>query len=219
MNIFRILIGILALSFVLLIPKFLVISNRKIEALDILYELSIAYISAFIFYFLVVYLKEKQDKKNVYGYISQQVSKVIWQAKGLANSLARGADIHLGDSAFPNQEELAKICNSINPNAMAPLVLGKIGNNATWLQFCEYYINRSNKASEKIMSKLQYIDSELVSKLVKIEECLYFDNILFCNNIWIKNPDMWVFQWDLQEYFSLVKELEKYFELHLKKHS
>ncbi len=44
---------------------------------DIIYKLCLSYISAFIFYFLVVHIKTQRDKANLYKYVTQKVDRII----------------------------------------------------------------------------------------------------------------------------------------------
>ena len=184
---------------------------------QILYKLCFAYISAFIFYFLVVHLKNQKDKENFYGYISSNTSMVIGQAKALIISLENNSGIKL-NSAFPDSLELQSICRTIDPNAKAPLVFGYIGNYATWLQYLDYFKKRSNEASNKVLSKVQFIESELVKKLAEIEDCSHFKEITMFSNLKIGNTDLSAFEPSLAEYFKLISDLETYYVKNLKKY-
>lgn len=181
---------------------------------QIIYNLSFAYVTAFIFYFLVVHLKNQKDKENVYNYISSKTQMVIGQAKGLIDSFANSANVTVVND-YPNSTELHSICLAIKPNSNSPLVIGAPGNYANWIQYFEYYKNRSNDATDKILSKLQYLDSELVIKLAKIEDCSHFHNISYYN-VPVGNTNLTAFESMISDYFHLVKDLEKYYKKNLK---
>ncbi len=104
---------------------------------QISYELSFAYVSAFIFYFLVVHLKDQKDKENLYNYISNKTLSVIGIAKSLINAIAKEANVNLAND-YPNRSELNEICKLINPNSKAPLLLMNM-NYANWLQYFDYH--------------------------------------------------------------------------------
>lgn len=184
---------------------------------QIIYKLCFAYISAFIFYFLVVHLKNQKDKENLYGYISNNTSMVIGQAKALIDSLATNSGIKL-KGAYPDTLELQSICRTINPNSKAPLVLGRIGNYATWMQYFDYYKRRSNEASNKVLSKVQFIESELVKKLAEIEDCSHFKEITMFANLSLGNTDLSAFEPSFAQYFKLISDLETYYVKNLKKY-
>ena len=182
---------------------------------QIVYKLSFSYISAFVFYFLVVHLKNQKDKENLYSYISSNTLMIIRQAKALINETARSANIQL-KATYPDSLELQSICKAINPNSNAPLILGRLGNYANWMQYFDYYKRRSNEASNKVLSKVQFLDSALVHKLAEIEDCNHFKDITMFANISIQNTDLLAFAPSLAKYFELIIDLEKYYEEKLK---
>lgn len=180
----------------------------------IAYRLSISYISAFIFYFLVVHLKNQKDKENIYSYISGKVYTIINTAKDLVNSLSKESNVAI-ENVYPTESELTKICSLINPNSKAPLILGRLSNYANWIQFFNYYRERSNDATQKIYLKMNFLDSDLVSHLARIEDCSHFGTIKLMNNLPIRNKNLSEFEPELLKYFNLVKDLEKYYNKNL----
>jgi hypothetical protein len=180
---------------------------------QIIYKLCFAYISAFIFYFLVIHLKNQKDKENLNDYISKNLALVIGQGKSLISSLARASNITLLGS-YPTNNELNNICNVINPNANAPLFLHNVNSNANWLQYFDYYKSRSNEATRKILSKLQFIDSVLVNKLAVIEDCSHFRDVSMFAHIKISNTNLTAFIQSLKNYFELIEDLENYYKQH-----
>lgn len=92
---------------------------------QIIYKLCLSYISAFIFYFLVVHIKQQKDKENLYSYVAKKVYMVIGSAWGLIAEISKASNITLAEK-YPTKVELDIICKAINPNANAPLLLGKL---------------------------------------------------------------------------------------------
>ena len=183
---------------------------------QIILRLCFAYVSAFIFYFLVVHLKSQKDKENLYNYISNKTLMVIGHAKSLIISSAKAANVSLKVD-YPDKTELNAICKAINPNSKAPLLLDKLGNYANWIQYFDHYKRQSNDAIDKILSKMQYLDSELVYKLANIEDCIHFQVISIVKvKVTIKNKDLTGFELSLANYFELIKDLDKYYNKKLK---
>jgi hypothetical protein len=184
----------------------------------IVYNLCLSYASAFVFYFFVVYLKEQKDRNNLYGYIGQKTLMVIGSAKSLINSMAQATNTTL-NGAFPTAQELTTLCTGINPNSSAPLVLGRVGNNANWIQYLVYFKLRSETAIARIFSKMQYLDSDFVKILSKIEDCSHFNTLpIIVGTMPIGNTNMTAFQSELSNYFELIKELEVYYNEKLTKY-
>ena len=146
----------------------------------IIYRLCLSYISAFIFYFLVVHLKNQKDKRILYSYVSKFSTLIIEQDKKVSKDLAENSGMQL-ESAYPNSDELSKICKLINPNSDAPLIWGvKINDkNANWIQYFEHNRLKTFEYSSKLHSVINFLDSELVYKIARIEDCGHFVLIAF----------------------------------------
>lgn len=185
---------------------------------QIIYKLCMSYISAFIFYFLVVHIKQQKDKENLYSYVAQKVNMIIGCAWGLISAVSNASNITLTEK-YPSKEELDIICTCINPNANTPLLLGRLGNYANWMQYFDYQKIRSNDATEKIFKKMPFLETELVNILSKIEDNPHF-MILghIIHNMPYKNQDITAFQSCLSSYFELIKDLENYADKKLSKY-
>nr|WP_299486119.1 hypothetical protein [uncultured Allomuricauda sp.] len=185
--------------------KFGVIVNR----------LCISYISAFIFYFLVVHLKTQKDKENLYSYISGKVRGILNCSEQLIDKMIDHSKTKI-KGKYPTDSELKDICRSINPHSNAPLILGKASNYANWIQLMLYYKQRSNKATEKVFLKINFLDSDLVILLAKIDDCSHFQSIeFFSKNMPLGNTDFLAFQPDMLKYFELINELNIYYQRRL----
>ena len=185
---------------------------------QIIYKLCMSYISAFIFYFLVVHIKQQKDKENLYLYVSKKVHIINSSASGLISAISKASNITLIEK-FPSKEELDIICKLINPNTNAPLILGPRDNYANWIQYFNYSKKRSNDATEKVFRKMPFLETELVNILARIEDNDFFTVLPhFTYDRPIGNQDITVFKQCLFSYFELIKELEKYAEKKLFKY-
>jgi hypothetical protein len=195
------------------IPEFF---NGGAKIGDIIYKLCMSYISAYIFYFLVVHIKAQKDKANIYGYVTKKVYMVIGSCWGLIDTISKAANITL-PNRYPNDEQLSTICKAINPNSNAPLTIGRLGNYANWIQYFDFQKQRSNLATEKIFSKMPFLDTKLVNLLAKIDDCFFFFvTESMVQSMPIRNTDLTTLQKELAGYFDLIKELEIYTQEKLK---
>ncbi len=195
------------------IPEFF---NGGAKIGDIVYKLCMSYISAFIFYFLVVHIKAQKDNENLYAYVTKKVYMVIGSCLGLINEMAKASNITLNDR-YPNDVELTTICKSIDPHANAPLLLGGIGNYANWIQYIDYQKKRSIASTAKIFAKMPFLDTTLVRLLTNIEDSSHFmvmDGMV--QMMPLRNQDLTSFQKTMADYFVSVKALEDYAENKLK---
>ncbi len=185
---------------------------------QIVYNLCFAYISSFIFYFLVVHIKNQKDKDNLYSYISGKTYVIINQAKELIKNISKAANVTLTEE-YPNENELKDICLSINPNTKAPLLLNRIDNFANWIQYFNINSIKSKESITRICSKIQYLDSEFIYKLARIEDCGYYFHISSLLTIPIISSDISFLNSLFADYFELIKDLENYYKKNLKEYS
>jgi len=192
------------------------IFNGAAKIGEIVDKMCLSYVSAFIFYFLVVHYKAQKDKVNLYGYVAGKVAIIISNARVVVHDMARAANLVL-QNEYPNEQELSIICSNLNPHSDSPLLVNGPGNRLTWMQYLVYNKAKSSEATRKIYLKMPFLDSELIKILAQIEDCLYFHIIDQWLNLGFGNNDIAPLQNEISEYFKLIKELERYSEekLHL----
>lgn len=182
---------------------------------NIIYKISLSYISAFIFYFLVVHIKQQKDKEALYTYISRKVYSILGDAKGLINELTKETGIDVKNT-FPNEDELNEILKRINPHEKAPLFIAR-DQYANWIQYFNYKKQRTVDSIDKIFKKMPFLETQLVNKLANIEDCSHYSvlNVLV-SNYPIRNQDMTAFRKSISDYFEMIEELERYADKNLK---
>ncbi len=206
--------------FIILTIDFWLIDAQEIIPLGskfgkIIYNLSFTYVSAFFFYFLVVHLKYQKDQQNVQKYIAKKTESIIIEAHDLISQLKMIFNIQL-QNTFPCDSELEEVCNKVKINSETPLQNISNGTNANILQYFYYCKSNTDIALTKILSKLQYLDSEFVNILLQIEDCRHFRIVTLLVNSDIpydKTSNLNAFKNDIYKYLELIKELEKYYKL------
>lgn len=177
---------------------------------QLVYNICVSYISAFIFYFLVVHIKEQKDKNNLNTYISLKVSGVIGNAKCLIKDMAKAAQVTMIND-FPSKDEMSNIYEGLDPHKDAPLLISNNNIRADWIQYCLYSNNKSHEVTCKLITIMPFLDSRLISLLSEIEDCSYFYFINFLKDTRnMDNTDMTFIRSILDEYLELIKLLEKY---------
>lgn len=180
-----------------------------------LYDISIGYIVSYIFFFLVVFLKEENDKKQVNERVSLQCSYLIIEGYDLYSNVFNTAEEYKKHFP-PTKQEIGFACKSINP-FISPVGFND-KDNMPWEWLLKYRRTENLKNIEKIKS-LRYIESHLFGLLSKIEDCRLF--YLAVKMGFPKTPqehfkDGTFMENDLFIYFSLIKELEDYVEKYFK---
>lgn len=175
-------------------------------------RLCLAYISAYIFYVLVVHIKAEKDKLNLRGYIDNKVIGIIRICWGLIDELTKTTGIKIKDR-YPDDTELTCILKKLNPNGKAPLLLDRLDNYANWVQYLDYCKRRTNDAIQKMFVNMPFLETEFVNHLVSIEDCIHYkvmNHLIF--TMPIGNSDMTAFKSEIKDYFDLISKLQKYSE-------
>lgn len=183
-----------------------IIGGAKIG--KILYQLSLAYIGSFIFYFIVVYLKEKKDKYIIDPYISLKILSIISNGKILIKVLIIESSIEL-DNEYPTKNEMKEMCSKIDPNNKI-----KGWYNTTWIRLCKELRRESEMEMKSIYEKITFLDSKLIRLLTNIQTSKHYNYYKFENGnddtTYLKNLNS-----DCEElhlYIEHINQLEIYAE-------
>ncbi len=176
-----------------------------------------SYIASFVFYFLVIHLQQENDKDKLYPYIIKNAEHIIGCSLGLIHDICRGSNIDI-KSKYPTDEDLDSICKSINFNARSPFLVNQFALNLTWLENFEYYKSRSDHAINNIMQLNKFLDADFIIYLIKIDNCQLFKGINNYKRCNINNQNITFVKDDLIEYFKIIRILENYIDIELKKY-
>lgn len=181
-------------------------------------KLSIAYISAFIFYFFVVHIKNERDKENINEYIGHKVFDILTSAHLLIQPFQNKTDKKARFQYF-DFEELKKLLHSINRNDNeAPLKVGGInGRNANWIEWYEYLKESTLKSIEEIFIRYNHLDSELIKLLTRIQNSMFFKQFDMLYNFEYINTFK-IYEYQIYNYLNHIKNLEDYAKKHFQGH-
>jgi len=135
---------------------------------EILSNLSLAYISSYMFYFVVVVIKDKRDKRNVYSSVYQLNKRLLGEAFGVYRFLviASGIDPKKHTAQTVSFDDFEDMCKQVNPRQISPNnFLGRYPDNlpASWSQLIyNGSVKRVTFWTERIFVYMPYLDSELV---------------------------------------------------------
>ncbi len=217
-----ILITFLLVSFLIVIYS--IFFNHKIPCSgvysriwEVLSDLSLAYISSYIFYYIVVELKEKRDKKNVYISVYYLTSLLIQRAYSVYHIIIEGAsvDIEKYNKRTITRQEYRELCNKVNPNATNPSRgFGPVNNlrHGTYgefihsgaVEFVLYY-------SERIFVYMPFLDSEHIKLINKLKDSKFY---LMSNTLTFRtnNSDFSVYADNMYDFLEDVRALDDYNE-------
>jgi hypothetical protein len=175
---------------------------------NIFYKICLAYLTAYIFYFLNVYVKSQQDLNEVNYFIGRQVASIIGENASIIIEF-RNNDFVKRTDIYPSEEELKDILKSIKINDGPYKSISDY--KTTWLTYFDFYKKRTRKNIEKILYKNNYLDSKLVSILSELDDSEFFmhlDNkVLFENS----DGDLSFMASSLSKYFETLQKLNVYY--------
>lgn len=199
----------------LLALKILVLNRWPAAAISI-YELGLlceavlaSVVASYVFYLLVVHLKEVSDRAVVSPYIDRHTNRVVGACEHQIGDIGRAAGCSLSLDTLTKQEITAAF-SKIAPYSAAPLVMGAVGNNANWLQYFDFQKNRTRESIARVFGQLIYLDARRVSLLAEIDDCSHFSSIGHILHMPIRNTDLANFASAFFAYCEVCLELKKY---------
>jgi len=187
----------------------------------ILSRLSLAYISSYIFYLLVVVLKENKNKRNINGAVYSYTSKLISFGYSIFDEVmeASGTNRETFDRATINKTDFQNLCDKSNPGAVPKDRF--IGNpfNMTAKNYAQFlYFSTVEKVShftEKVFNYMPFLDSELVGLINNLLDTKWYkEHCQFMNWGAKANTNMTSFGNEMFEYLECVRAIENYNEKH-----
>jgi hypothetical protein len=182
-------------------------------------KLCLSYMSAFIFYFLVVHIKQYNDKKNIYSYVAIKSNLIIGHGQEIARDLALFSKVPL-KGTYPNKDELMEMCSKIDPYSQTRLLLSFGGQTANWYQFFENNRIQTLEAINDIYAKMPFLDTKLVNQLSKIQDAHIFSlaQAMARFPVKAKNDSLLNFASIIFDHLNNIKQFQDYYIKNIEKH-
>ncbi|HEX8641120.1 MAG TPA: hypothetical protein VF704_08180 [Allosphingosinicella sp.] len=168
-------------------------------------------IASYIFYLLVVHLREWRGKERLRPYIEKHARSVYGSCEGQLSHFVNSAGQKLTLDVV-SREEIQDAFKAIAPHSNAPMVIGQAGTPANWMQWFEYWINRSRVSIERVLGQHRFLDPELIAILTAIDESGHFSFVLEMRGYQFNNPDMSVWADPFFEYCEKCRALKAYLD-------
>ncbi len=178
------------------------------SVLDLIYRLGLAYITSYIFYFVVVHIKNQRDRGAIYPHIIEQSNVIIGRGKLVLGEMRRTTGSTM-DSSYPTMDEVEFMCKSIHPYQLANMqFLG--GSNASWLQYLEHFMDESKIYLKDIYSLIQFLDAEYIKLLTSFERNQLYIQMTLIRGVKINNADISVYAKPMFEYYQKLEAIDLY---------
>ena len=210
------------LIFILIIAIVIVLINSDLtNGREVLFRLSLSYISSWLFYIIVVFLPKQKDKKNIDEHINLLVKDITACSESLVQILQHNSIInhhrgHQLDIENATLDDFKIMCTQLKPDLNAPIVR-VIGNpTITWAEYLYDYLKSTRTIADKIFIYSSLIDSELIKILNRFLDSVCYRQL---NNTFrliefgkSRNENLSVLAEPLFEYYQLTRELKKYLD-------
>jgi hypothetical protein len=187
------------------------------------YDLSIAYIGAFVFYLLNIRVPLRRDRRKIYRHIGPQVGFIIDDAAALMTTLNKAADVTPVDRKNTWQN-VQQTCSRTGPNSPVLdhlVVAGPVPTFGTVFDVIVFRMDRTRAAIREILGFSSYLASDLVDRLVVIETHSHFRNFGYLRELrqrgqGIGNSDLSAWWKSVFDYLRLIDDLDRYAQKHLR---
>ena len=176
---------------------------------DVYTRLCLAYVSSYIFYFLVVHIKKEKDKENINSFIDPKIRSAYSQWKPQLKDICDASGVVMPEGV-PEKAFIKEVFLKIAPYSSAPLILGTQGNYANWFQYFDYYKQRVDCFISVVTDKMPFLDSKLVLLLSDLSNCYHFRSLEFTLGHKTSNPNLSVWADSFHEYCLKSYALEMY---------
>jgi len=171
-----------------------------------------SYISVFIFYFIVVHIKNEKDRENINEYLGLKVSDILTSAHLFIQPILQ---IENKKASFDSLDvrHLHKLLSTIDRS-------GKVshysinGEEATWMDWWEYLKDSTFKSLKEIYIRYYHVDSELIKLLTRIENSLFFSqwDLLYYNQ---HDLTFGLYSTQIKMYLIHIEALQEYHDKNL----
>lgn len=166
-------------------------------------------VASYIFYIIVVHIKEQEDKSTINPYISKHTKYIIDNCSAQLRAISNISEINLELESL-NKDSLLTALSKIPPYSDAPLMLASTNKSAHWLQYLNYNMNHAKSSIRRILDQLPFLDAKLVALITAIDDCSLYMHIEFAQTIKINNESLANFGEAFYEYFTFCKSLKFY---------
>ncbi|MEZ8129512.1 hypothetical protein [Enterovibrio norvegicus] len=181
--------------------------NGGKELLNAYYNFCIGLVASYVFYFIVVHVKEQSDKDNVKAYVFSKSNCVVGNYKCVIRAVKKEVG-YMGTEDYFDQEKIHELFLKVVPNSDAPMVSSYDSSRLNWVQFLNDYRISSIRLIDKMLKVMPYLDTEHIQLLSAIEDSHYFIEISGLSGI--GNPDISIWSETFYKYSLDCKALEKY---------
>jgi len=146
---------------------------------EVLYNLSLAYISSCIFYLLVVLIPQNRNKKNIYKHASSISEGIVINGSRIFEGLKYDSGVFNLDTEL-SEKDFLQLCRSISPNDIQTFFL------TSEKQYPITYLEHINKLRLSVRNDIQTLFTYIAH--LETEHIKIINDILYCQLMTNLNP-------------------------------
>lgn len=207
----------LALGALVTLAVKVLILNRWPAPFSYLYDFGVlieailaSVVASYVFYLLVVHLKEVSDREIVAPYIDHHSNRVVTECESQLKELNKVNETSISLENM-SLESITQAFARISPHSPAPLIVGpNINDRANWIGYFEFHNRKTRESIAKIMAQLIFLDAKRVSLLVSVDDCSHFALMSTLSNTPFGNTDMSAFAGTFHDYCLSCLAIKRY---------
>jgi hypothetical protein len=184
---------------------------------ELLYDLAIGYVGAFIVYVLLVRIPLRRDRRNYYSHLGPLIVRLVAEANDLVVSLNRaaGLETEVLTTARPNtQANIREMLGMLTPASAADHVVFTANGirDGTVADVVTFHVHRARAIIGEILAFAPNYDSEVIELVVALRECQLFQTFELREPSWRigGGPDVASLEKPLFNYLLLADRLNRY---------
>lgn len=150
---------------------------------------------------------------RIYAEALPKTNNIVGQAEGMLLELGRAADREI-DPETIGLLEIEQICEAVDPNSPAPLILrfnpteGHIY--ASWVGYLCHWRSRSAQFAKDLLVFSPFLEPEHVALIARVEQCSYFTQLALLSVVPVRNRDLLWMASSIWDYVQRARELKDY---------
>lgn len=142
-----------------------------------IYNLSLAYLASFIFYYIVVFLQEKKNRRLFHAYVSKQIDDILRSTTWIVSSFIKNDNPNKYPYQLPEKKELKRLIEKSKPNDDGHRGYLLPDKQFQQISIWQTIVNNKNEVVntiDKLSIRAPQFDYRLTNMLMEIEECTLF---------------------------------------------
>jgi hypothetical protein len=166
-------------------------------------------VGSYIFYLLVVHLKETEDKKMLAPYLKSKANSLVGKCEMLLKRIGQRSERSLELSNL-KLEDLSYALSKFNLLSDAPHMVGAFQSN--WSLFFDYHEDYSKNDISDLLGKMIFLDAEFIKLVLALEDSAHMKIGAALRNAFADSPNLSACAPTLFQYCQQCFLLKKYIQ-------